>query len=58
MPDTSKRKEKEIDKMVSESKTVCCNSGWHRRGRADFRCDKCNADVTMDILYLYDCLSK
>lgn len=39
-------------------KTLCCNSEWHRKGRANYRCNKCDADVTLDILLIYQALDE
>ena len=33
-------------------KTMCCKSTWHVKSRANFRCDKCGKDVTLEIVLL------
>jgi tRNA(Ile2) C34 agmatinyltransferase TiaS len=33
-------------------KTVCCESTWHRKSRANYRCNKCGRDVTLEIFLL------
>lgn len=48
----------EIDKKILNSKTICCNATWHRKSRANFRCDKCNKDVNLEITLLYQLLSE
>ena len=51
-------KNKDIDKIVEEIKTPCCNSDWYRKGRLDFRCKKCDKDITLDIILIYESLIK
>jgi hypothetical protein len=36
--------------VISDIKTVCCNAGWYIRSRANYRCEKCNDDVTLHIV--------
>jgi hypothetical protein len=33
-------------------KTMCCKSTWHRKSRANYRCNKCGGDVTLEIVLL------
>ena len=47
----------EIDKQIVEYKTLCCKAEWVRKSRANFRCKKCDKDVTLEIMYLYEALS-
>ena len=47
-----------IDKQVAETKTLCCQAGWYRKGRANFRCNECDKDVTLEMMLLYKALSK
>jgi hypothetical protein len=44
-----KQKEKKLE--ISDIKTVCCNAGWYIRSRANYRCEKCNDDVTLHIVF-------
>lgn len=44
------------DKQISKAKTLCCQAGWYRKSRADFRCKKCDKDVTLEIMLLYQAL--
>ena len=44
-----KKKEKKIE--ISDIKTACCNAGWYIRSRANYRCEKCNDDVTLQIVF-------
>lgn len=47
-----------IDRQITEAKTTCCNAKWYRKSRANFRCQKCNRDVTLEIVFLYQALSE
>lgn len=47
-----------IDKQIAEAKTMCCNAKWYRKSRANFRCKKCEKDVTLEIIFLYKALSE
>ena len=40
-----------IDKQIAESKTMCCKADWYRKSRANFRCNKCEKDVTLEIMF-------
>jgi len=44
-----KREKKKIE--ISDVKTVCCNAGWYIRSRANYRCEKCDDDVTLHIVF-------
>jgi len=33
-------------------KPMCCNEGWERVSRANYRCTKCDKDVTMEVVLL------
>ncbi len=46
----------EIDKQIAEAKTLCCNDEWYEKSRANFRCKKCEKDVTLEIMLLYKAL--
>lgn len=43
---------------ISKIKTLCCNSEWRRESKLNFRCNKCNKDVTMQMMFAYDALKK
>ncbi len=45
-----------IDKQIAEAKTMCCKTKWYRKSRANFRCEKCEKDVTLEIMFLYQAL--
>jgi len=45
----------EIDKLM-KYKTQCCNSEWYAKGRANYRCKKCDKDVTLEIVLLHQAL--
>jgi len=38
---------------LEDYKTSCCNANWYRKGRADYRCEKCDNKVTIDLILLY-----
>ena len=42
-----------IDKQIAEAKTMCCKAKWYRKSRANFRCEKCEKDVTIRSNVLY-----
>jgi hypothetical protein len=46
-----------INKHIAETKTLCCNADWYRKSRANFRCKKCEKDVTLEIIFLYKALT-
>ena len=43
-------------KTVNNYKTSCCKSSWYVKSRANFRCSKCEKDVTMEVLFLVQSL--
>ena len=43
---------------IEDYKTMCCNAEWYVRSRGNFRCKKCNADVSLEILLASDALDK
>lgn len=43
---------------IENSKTICCNADWYRKGRADFRCKECDRDVTIEIMLLYKAMEE
>jgi len=34
-------------------KSPCCKADWYRKKRAEFRCVKCNNDITLYIVMAY-----
>ena len=46
-----------IDKQIAETKTLCCNADFYKKSRANFRCKKCEKDVTLEIIFLYKALT-
>ena len=42
--------------QIEKAKTLCCNAEWYAKGRADFRCKKCDKDVTLEIVLLYEAM--
>jgi hypothetical protein len=43
-----KRKKKKVEN--SNIKTVCCNADWYIKSRGNYRCEKCDDDVTLHIV--------
>ncbi len=37
---------------IEEIKSPCCNSDWYRKSRANFRCKKCDKDITFHVFYI------
>ena len=35
-------------------KTRCCGKKWYRKKRLDYRCSKCDADITVELMLLRD----
>jgi hypothetical protein len=46
-----------IDKQISEAKTLCCKAEWYKKSRLNFRCENCEKDVTLEIMFLYKALT-
>jgi Zn finger protein HypA/HybF involved in hydrogenase expression len=44
------------DEQIVKYKTPCCNAKWIRQSRANFRCKKCNKDVTLEVILVYQAL--
>ena len=44
---------RKIDKQIAEAKTMCCKAKWYRKSRSNFKCEKCEKDVTLEIMLLY-----
>lgn len=45
-----------IEKKLTSYKTICCDSEWYAANKLDFRCKKCDEDVTIEIICLYEIL--
>lgn len=37
--------------LFEKFKTLCCKASLVRKGRANYRCSKCDVDCTMDYLF-------
>ena len=46
------------EKKVAKAKTTCCKADWYIKGRANFRCTKCEKDVTLEMVLLYEAISE
>ena len=53
----NKMKKNEIDKAIEEYTTCCCSSGYYKKMKMEYRCKKCDKDVTMEIFLLYEALA-
>jgi hypothetical protein len=47
-----------IDKQIAEAKTMCCKAKWYRKSRANFRCEKCDKDVTIEVMFFIQAVSE
>ena len=43
---------------MDKVKTLCCKADWYRKSRGNFRCKKCEKDVTLEIVFLYEALDQ
>lgn len=51
--------EKEEKKELMDNYiTSCCGVQAYRKGRADFRCQKCDQDVTLEMVLVYQALKE
>ena len=39
--------------MIKDIKTTCCNASWKSVSKLNYRCTKCNKDVTYEIILIY-----
>ncbi len=46
------------DTEIAKVKTRCCKAKWYSKSRANFRCKNCGKDVTIEIMMIYQALSK
>lgn len=51
-------KQKTIEKQIKAFKTPCCKAEWIIKGRSNYRCKKCDEDVTLEIILFYQALIK
>lgn len=49
---------KNVDKKISEMNTSCCKAKWYAKGKLDYRCENCDRDVTLQILFLHQAFSE
>ena len=47
-----------VDKQIAKAKTLCCKAEWYIKSRANFRCKKCENDVTLEIMFLYKSITE
>ena len=43
---------------IKDFKTPCCNAPWYRKGRANYRCTKCDEDVTLHLVFIQEVIEK
>lgn len=41
-----------VGKMLENFRTNCCDAKWYRKSRANYRCTKCEEDITLHLVYL------
>lgn len=47
-----------IDKALKGYKTLCCKDDFYIKSRANFRCKKCNEDVTIELMFFVKAVSE
>lgn len=47
-----------IDKALKDYKTLCCKDDFHVKSRANFRCNKCDKDVTIEVMFFVQAVSE
>ena len=45
-----------LNEIVDDYKTYCCETEATRVGKHDYKCSKCNNDVTFDFYIYVNCL--
>jgi hypothetical protein len=45
-----------MSKDLEKYKTMCCNAEWYVKSRANFRCKKCDQDVTLEVMLLHQAI--
>ncbi len=47
-----------IDKELKDYKTFCCKDDFYVKSRANFRCKKCDKDVTIEVMFFIQAVSE
>lgn len=47
---TSKKKPT-LDEIIDNFQSECCGAFLSRTGKTEYRCTKCNTDVTLELFY-------
>ena len=47
-----------IDKALEYYKTFCCKDDFYVKSRANFRCKKCDKDVTIEVMFFIKAVSE
>lgn len=42
---------------IEDFKTPCCKCEFYKRGRADYRCVKCDKDVTLELVFFSELIN-
>lgn len=50
--------EKTAQKHCEKHLTICCKATWKEKSKLNYRCTECDADVTMEIILLYQALTQ
>lgn len=45
-----------LDEIIDDFKSICCDAAIHRKGRCDYRCNKCDGDVSLELFYVLNAL--
>ena len=45
------------EEQLKDYRTACCKVRLYKKGRADLRCSKCDADITLEIVLLSQMLA-
>ena len=47
-----------MEKELKDYKTICCNDYFYVKSRANFRCKKCDKDVTIEVMFFVKALDE
>lgn len=42
-----------MEELIRKFKTPCCKTEWYRNSKLNFRCKKCDKDVTLEMFFLH-----
>jgi len=55
---TNLKRMDKIDKALEDYKTFCCKDDFYVKSRANFRCKKCDKDVTIEVMFFIKAVSE